>query len=111
VVVARGHQDQAVDASRGERVHERLLPVGALVEARRKHRDAELLGDVLSSAMQCRVERVGHVRQQEAERERAAVGAAQAPRCQVASVVELVHRPLDPRGGGRGHVRLAVDDP
>ena len=79
VVACRGHDDQAVDAAREQRVGQFALAFGVLVGAAGEGHHAARARDLLDAAMDGREERVRDVLDDQADGARDAVGAAQRP--------------------------------
>ena len=111
LVVTRRHEDQAVDAARGERGDQRPLPSGVAVDARSEHHQPAGRRGVLHRAQDGRGERVGDVVEQQADRRGAGVGAAQDAGADVRPEAEFVDRPPDPLGERGRHPRLVVHHP
>ena len=110
VVVARGgDEQQGVDTAAQQRLHELALALGVLLARRRDQQVAALASGRLDRLRDRRVERVGDVLDDEAER---GGGAALAQRARevVALEAELVDRVAHPRGGRHGDAGLLVDD-
>ena len=85
LTVARGHDDQAVDAAGDEVVDQLLLALALLVEARGEDGRAAPAGDVLEGAVHLRAEVVGEVLEDRGDGRAAAVCSTQATGVKVPS--------------------------
>ena len=110
LIAAARHDQQPVDAARGERLGELALAGRLLVRGTGEREHAVAAGHVLDAAMDRREERVGDVLDDQADRRREPVVASQRARHQVAPVAEDLDRVLHAPRQVRADVVAAVDD-
>ena len=109
VIVARRHDDEAVDAPAGERGYEEPLADRVLVDAAREHLDPACPGNVPDRPVEGGRERVRDVLEDQADRRAPTARATEAAGGEVGEVVELLDRPHHAAAQLGRHPRLPVD--
>ena len=109
LIATAGHDDQAVDAARRERLDELALALLVLVGRAGEGEGPVVASDVLDAPVDRREERVRDVAEDQAQAARLPVGAAQRAGRQVPPVAEDLDRVTDADGEILAHVP-AVDD-
>ena len=111
VVGASRHDEDAVDATRAERLDQLTFPPWILVAAPGQDEHSALPGAILDGPVEGGGERIGDVLQDETHGLGLPAEAAQERGVDVLAIVEPFDGGLDPRARRSADIRLAVHDP